>query len=382
MADEQKTEEATPRRKLKAREQGQVARSHELMASLAIMTAIMMLSSEGARFPGQWRALLSRSLDQAVRSDVESQSTVIAWTGVTLWEAVGLVMLLSWTAALAGAIMQGGFVFAPEALQPKWSRMDPAERVKQLFSVVALSRLLKSLVPGAIIVWLMISSLSSLWGNVLGAARLSLAGLSGFAFAMAYAVAWKSALALLAWSLADYMLERYRMSQQLRMSKQELKDEYKQSEGNPAIKNRVRRLRRQVHRKRMLEAVKRAAVVITNPDEFAIALEYRMDMAAPVVVAKGRNIFAQQIKQVALWNGIPMIENRPLAHALYRAVEVGQSIPSKLYVVIAAILAAVYRAQQTAAAAQPPSSAWPSARPSTARQLPESVPVGAAQERA
>jgi len=100
----------------------------------------------------------------------------------------------------------------------------------------------------------------------------------------------------------------------------------------------------------MLDDAKKASVVITNPDEFAVALEYRLDMAAPVVVAKGRNLFAQQIKQIALWQGIPLVENRPLAHALYRAVEVGQSIPPKLYAVVAAILAAIFRAQERAAA--------------------------------
>jgi flagellar biosynthesis protein FlhB len=138
----------------------------------------------------------------------------------------------------------------------------------------------------------------------------------------------------------------------MKMSKQDQKDEYKEMEGHPAIKQRIRRLQRQTRRRRMLKDVERAAVVITNPTEFAIALEYRMEMDAPVVVAKGRNLLAAQIKEIARWNGIPMVENLPLAHALYRAAEVGQAIPAKLYAVVAEILAAIWRAQTQAAQAQ------------------------------
>jgi len=146
----------------------------------------------------------------------------------------------------------------------------------------------------------------------------------------------------------DYMFERQHLSSELKMSRQEMKDEYKESDGNPIIKGRIRRLQRQVRRRQMLEATKRANVVITNPTEYAIALEYRPDMPAPVVIAKGRNLFAAQIKEIARWQGIPMVENPPLAHVLYRTVEVGQSIPASLYAVIAEILAAVYRAEARA----------------------------------
>ncbi len=122
------------------------------------------------------------------------------------------------------------------------------------------------------------------------------------------------------------------------MSRQDLRDEFKETEGNPAVKMRIRRLQRQARRRRMLKDVERAAVVITNPTEFAIALEFNMQMEAPIVVAKGRNLLAAQIREVALWHGIPLVENPPLAHALYRAVEVGQAIPPKLYAVVAEIL--------------------------------------------
>jgi flagellar biosynthesis protein FlhB len=162
---------------------------------------------------------------------------------------------------------------------------------------------------------------------------------------------------LLLWAGADYFLERQRHESELKMSKQDQKDEFKEMEGNPVVKQRIRRLQRQTRRRRMLKDVERATVVITNPTEFAIALEYRMEMSAPVVVAKGRNLLAAQIKEIARWKGIPLVENPPLAHALYRAVEVGQAIPAKLYTVVAEILAAIWRAQTRASQAQTVSSA-------------------------
>jgi flagellar biosynthetic protein FlhB len=173
----------------------------------------------------------------------------------------------------------------------------------------------------------------------------------GFAGSRVFEVAWKSALVLLLWSVLDYFFERQHLSSELKMSRQEMKDEYKETEGNPIIKGRIRRLQRQVRRRRMLADTKRAAVVITNPTAYAVALEYRPDLPAPIVVAKGRNLLAAQIKEIARWENIPMVENKPLAHALYRTVEVGQSIPAKLYTVIAEILAAVYRAEARARAA-------------------------------
>jgi flagellar biosynthetic protein FlhB len=174
------------------------------------------------------------------------------------------------------------------------------------------------------------------------------AALVQFTVNRAFELAWKASLALLVWSGADYFLEKWRHERDLRMSRQDLRDEFKETEGNPAVKMRIRRLQRQTRRRRMLKDVERAAVVITNPTEYAIALEFNLQMEAPLVVGKGRNLLAAQIREVAVWHGIPLIENPPLAHALYRTVEIGQTIPPKLYAVVAEILAAIWRAQARA----------------------------------
>jgi flagellar biosynthetic protein FlhB len=350
MADSNKTEQASPRKQQKAREKGQIARSRDLMSSLAVGTMVLLFAVQAPGLAAEWRALLSRSLDAGVAGEL-GQTPLLTWTGMTVVRAVSLIVWLSWMAAMLGALAQGGLVFAPSALQPNFSRMSPASRVEQLFSLPSVGRLLKSLLPGAAIVYLAVAIMTREWSTLLGLVHFGINRLAAYLMAHIFELAWKSALVLLVWSGADYMIEKHKLGADLRMSKQDQRDEYKETEGNPATKARIRRLRRQVRRRRMLEEVKKASVVITNPNEFAVALEYRMDMAAPTVLAKGRNLVAQQIKQIALWHGIPLVENRPLAHALYRAVEVGQSIPPKLYAVVAAILAAIFRAQERAGAA-------------------------------
>jgi len=348
VAQDNKTEQATPRRRQKAREKGQVARSRELVGSLAAGTVVLALAAQAASFPAAWRGLLRRTLDSATRGDLHPGTVLPGWNHLEMWGSVAVALGLGWTIAVAGAVAQGGLVFSPSALAFNPSRLSPASRLHQLFSMTAVSRMLKSLVPVAAVVYLTVVVLARDWAGVRDLPRLSARGLAGFGLGHVFEIAWKSSLVLLAWSGADYFFERRKLEGDLRMTRQELMDEFKETEGNPAVKARIRRLQRQVRRRRMLEEVKRASVVITNPTEFAVALAYGPALGAPLVVAKGRNLLAREIKEMARWHDIPMVENPPLAHALYRAVEVGQSIPPKLYTVVAGILAAIYRAQERA----------------------------------
>ncbi len=275
----------------------------------------------------------------------------MSWMHSGVFECAGWAMAASWSMALVSGLAQGGLAFAPTALLPTASRISPASRVGQMFSVAGLGRLLKSLLPAGAIVWLAVVIGRREWLRLPELLGGSARGVLGFALGGVFELAWKASLVMLAWAVVDYFIERQRVEQDLRMSRQELKDEMKESEGHPLIKQKIRRLQRQVRRRRMLKDAERAAVVITNPTQFAIALEYRMDMNAPVVVAKGRSHLAAQIKEVARWRGIPIVENPPLAHALYRAAEIGQAIPPKLYAVVAEILAAIWRVEARAEAA-------------------------------
>jgi flagellar biosynthetic protein FlhB len=350
LAGGNRTEKPTPRRRQKAREQGQVARSRELMTSLATMTAVLVMASQTPKFVGHWRTLLSRTLHSSVTMNDEAGNGAVLfyWSGYTVLESTALALSLGWTVALASALAQGGLVFVPSALAPNLGRLNPAKRLEQFFSLPALGRLLKSLLPVAALVYMAVALLRRHWADILGLPHRNAPGMAKFAMDELFALAWQSSMVLLLWAGADYMIERQKLEGDLRMSKEELVQEFKETEGNPAIKGRIRRLQRQMRKRRMLEEVKRASVVITNPTEFAVALEYRPELPAPTVIAKGRNLVARQIKEIARWHGIPMVENPPLAHALYRAIEVGQSIPPKLYAVVAGILAAIYRAQERA----------------------------------
>lgn len=348
MADQNKTEKATPRRRQKARERGQVARSRDLVAGVGTMAAVLLLARELPAFAKDWRQLFHNMMDAAATNSVQ---TVPLWrANLTIFRGVALAASLSWLAATVGGVAQGGLVFAPSALAPSLNRLNPVSRLEQLFSLAAVSRMLKSLLPTAAIIGLTFALFSHDWPQLASLLHGSRIGLVAFTSAEMFELAWKAALVLLVWSAADYLLERWRHENELKMSRQDLRDEFKETEGNPAIKMRIRRLQRQARRRRMLKDVERAAVVITNPTEFAIALEFNLQMEAPVVVAKGRNLLAARIREVALWHGIPLVENPPLAHALYRAVEIGQAIPPKLYAVVAEILAAIWRAQATASA--------------------------------
>jgi flagellar biosynthetic protein FlhB len=352
MAQSNQTEQATPRRRQKAREKGQVARSRDLIGAASGMAATFVLFSMMSTFPLAWHGFLRDCVDSAVAGNLRMDALppFLAHSGLFL--AVAAALAMGWIAALSSALAQGGLVFAPTSLLPSASRISPAAKMKQLFSISALRGLIKSLLPAAAVCYLGVGCLRRDWPLLMALPGRSPRAMLGFAAGRVFEVAWKSALVLVVWAVLDYLFERQHLSSELKMSRQELVDEYKETEGNPVIKGRLRRLQRQMRRRKMLEDTKRAAVVITNPTSYAVALEYRPDLPAPVVVAKGRNLVAAQIKEIARWENIPLVENKQLAHILYRTVEVGQSIPANLYAVIAEILAAVYRAEARALAAR------------------------------
>jgi flagellar biosynthetic protein FlhB len=352
MAADNKTEQPTPRRLQKAREKGQVARSRELSSALAIAAALLVISWQATGFASQWRDLMRNLLHVATASDLRPGSPVLVWCGTLMFSAAAPAMLAAFAVAMASSLAQGGLVFAPTLLTPNMERVSPAAKFRQLFSTTNLSGVLKSLLPAAVIVYITYDVLVRDWTALLFASSSSVPTIGQTLYTRMFEIAWKASLVMLLWSGFDYLLVRQKLQSDLRMSREEVREEIKESEGNPQIKGRIRRLQRQVRRRRMLQDVPRATVLVTNPTHFAVALRYTPDMAAPIVLAKGRNLFALEIRQAAVWHGIPVIENPPLAQALYRAVEVGQNIPAKLYTAVAEVLAFVYRAQQRAHAAR------------------------------
>ncbi len=348
MADSSKTEKATPQRRKKAREQGQVARTRELSSALAWGGALSLVAWQVADVPRQWRGLLQSTLDLSVNEPLRPGGPALFWAAIGVLRWIVPVVATAWVLSVSAGVAQGGLVFAPEALAPKPERMSPANKLKQMFSLAGLSGLLKSLLPFAAIAWIGISTIGKHWGTIIHASELGVRAYAAFLVSVMAELLWKSGLVLLSWSAVDYLLVRQKLEGDLKMSRQDLKDELKQSEGNPATKGRIRRLQRSMRRRQMLRDTEKASVVITNPTHFAVALRYEMSMEAPIVIAKGRDFLAQEIKEVARWHDIPVLENPPLAQALYKSVEVGQPIPGALYAAVAEILAFVFRAQAQA----------------------------------
>jgi len=348
MARDDRTEQATPRRRQKAREKGRVARSRELSGALVTLAGALVLlwvsSAELERWRGWWRALP----DYASRADFSAAMPVLTWTGVAALRWIIAPLTVIWLLAMGSNLAQGGFVFSTEALVPNSERLSPAKKLGQMFSIAGLAPPAKSLIPFSVLLYLGFAMLTRDWEMLLHSAHMPVSAIGEFAYRRALEVCWKSTLVLLLWAGIDYLLQRQKLERDLRMTKQELRDEYKETDGNPSVKARLRRLQRQMRRRRMLKDVEHASVVVTNPTHFAVALEYRPEMSAPTVVAKGADLLAEQIKQVARWHEVPIAENPPLAQALYRSVEIGQAIPAKLYAAVAELLAFIYRAQMRA----------------------------------
>jgi flagellar biosynthesis protein FlhB len=347
-----RTEKPTSKRLSDAREKGQVARSRDLALAAASVAATVALAKLGSR--------LLNGLAEHLASDLahfgDSPLRVISAGDVNarVIQGAGLIALLVGPIAIAtmavGVAMhgfQGGWVFAPSALQFNWSRLNPANGFKRFGIQQSGVDTLKTLISVSVISYLA-------WRVVAGAineapqmAWLTPFGAAALGWSHTDTLLWRVAWALGILALGDYALQKYRLNTSLKMTKQEIKDEHKMMEGSPENKRRVRRAQVTMARRRMMQDVARATVVITNPTHFAIALEYRRDkMAAPMVLAKGADEVAFRIRKEARTHGVPIVENKPLAQALYKTAEVGQTIPAPLFGAVAEVLAYLVRIKQ------------------------------------
>jgi flagellar biosynthetic protein FlhB len=254
---------------------------------------------------------------------------------------VGLVMAASFTGALVSGVAQsGGVQIYPDAVQFKFSKLNPVTNFGNLFSLRSATRLVKSLVPASVMVVLGWGALKAL---MIPMPVMSLLRLPA-TFSTAYGLALDAAWVTLAWSGLDYAIEWRSWNQRLKMSKQEMREEMRDAMGNPQIRAKIRQIQRAMRKRKVKADMSRASVVITNPTHYAVALEFSFEtMSAPTVLAKGRDLLAAEIREEARWVGVPIIENPPLARSLYKMVEPGQSIPFDLYAAVAGILAFLYR---------------------------------------
>jgi flagellar biosynthetic protein FlhB len=340
-----RTEQATQHRRDQARKEGDVLHSRELSAAAGTLAGVMVLGALGSHVLAAWRGSFAGFLDLGASAHWESteiQPTLYALRRLSL-SIVGpscIVMAAVAAAALgAGVLQTGGISFFVGAIGFKPDRINPVSNIKNLFSLRAAARLAKSLVPAGFLAVFAVQRIGrQLAMPPFSTARLEMLGSD--VYGLLLATAWL----LFGWSAIDYLVEWQSRESRLRMSRQDMREEMKETEGNPQIRGRIRNLQRQLRRRRVKADVSKAAVVLTNPTHYAVALGFDFGtMEAPKVMAKGRNLLAEEIKAEARWAGVPIIENPPLARSLYRSVEVGQTIPVDLYAAVAAILAWLYR---------------------------------------
>jgi flagellar biosynthetic protein FlhB len=344
-----RTEQPTRKRLEDARKRGQVVRSRDLAVAAASLATTFAVAQLGGRLVGGLEGELANGLTrmgEAARHDLtgaEVAGLVASGAGLVVW-LVGPVALVAMLAVTGLQAAQGGWTFAPGALQLNWSRLSPSQGLKRLGVSHSSMDTLKAIVGVAALSYACWGVLQAVTGDSVALTRLDPADAAAIGWGHVTSMLWRAAIALTLVALGDYGLQYYRFMTSVRMSRQEVRDEARQQDGSAEMKGRVRRVQREMARRRMLGDVAKATVVITNPTHYAVALEYRREgMAAPRVLAKGRDLIAQRIREAARKHEVPIVENRPLAQALYKSVEVGDTIPAHLFAAVAEVLAYLVR---------------------------------------
>lgn len=350
MADEQtgqeRTEPATPKRRQDARKKGQVARSREIPVAVGILAGAMFFWVAGPALIGGAGDLMRAGFSHVVRPDL-SPPAFRALLLSTAASAIGLLtplMAVMLAAGVAANVLQTGPVLSLDPLAPKLSKISPAAGLKRIFSAVTLVELVKSILKLAVIAAAVYGVLRAEAGHLPELAGRDPHVLLPYLGAVAFRVAVTTGMVLLVVAVVDLGFQRFEHEKRLRMTRQEVKREMRETEGDPMVRARIRSIQREAARKRMMADVPGADVVVTNPTHLSVALKYEgATMAAPRVVAKGAGHVAMRIREIAREAGVPVLEDKPLARALYKTVEVGREIPFDLYQAVAEVLAFVYR---------------------------------------
>lgn len=343
---QERTEKATPKRREEARRKGQVAKSRELPSVAVLLAGTMVLFLGAAFFSRESTVMMRHFLGNAgsIPLSVDTLPGMARLLTVHFFTFLAPFFLVLMAMAVFSNLLQCGFVYAPEAVKPDFSKLNPFSGLKRLFSRQALAEFVKSLVKLGVLAWIGYAAVRAESRNLLPLVDQGVQSIFTYSSSIIFSLLWKTGLAMALMAALDYLFQRWEFERNLRMTRQEVKEEYKQTEGDPQVKSRIRSIQRAMARKRMMAAVPEADVVITNPTHLAVALSYRPgEMDAPVVVAKGSDHLAERIKAIASENGVPVLENKPLAQGLFKLVDVGAPIPETLYQAVAEVLAFVFR---------------------------------------
>ena len=342
----ERTEQATPKRLEEARKKGQVPRSSELSMAAVCIAAAAAIYTLGRGAAGKFAELMRGGL--SIRPDQAVGENVI-WPALVNAGSQALVYILpilgaTFIAALAAPLMIGGWNFSGEALSPKFSKLNPASGLGRMFSArggVELGKGVAKVFVVSVIAWVLLKGMTA---QMMGLSSEPLQGAIGHSAQLAGYALLVLCFGLVAIAAVDVPFQLWQHGRDLKMTREEVREEYKESEGSPETRGRIREAQRALARGRMLHEVPKADVVVTNPTHYAVALRYDdAKMRAPIVVAKGTDLTAARIREIAAENGVPVIEAPPLARALYRTVDLGREVPAALYVTVAQVLTYVYQ---------------------------------------
>lgn len=344
--DGDKTEAPTPRRRQEAREQGNIARSPDLTAALLLLATLMLLNATGTKVVAALKALVGKMLSPSSLADfsgtgaAESFGFALAQVGAALAPLLAGVVLV----AVLANVAQVGLFLDPKRLAPNVEALNPFRGLSKLAGgKMKPAQMLLSALKLVGLAMVAYSAIHDRINDILGAQNLDFLQIFSLGAGTIYAIALRVGVALLVIAIVEYGYQRWRIEQELKMTKQEVKEEMRRMEGDPKIKQRRRQIAIQRLQQKLKKDVPTADVIVTNPTHFAIALKYEPGtMHAPRVVAKGQDLIAQRIREIAIENGIPILERAPLARALYKLCDVGQEIPEQFYSAVAEILAYVY----------------------------------------
>jgi flagellar biosynthesis protein FlhB len=345
----EKTEKPTPKRQKDARERGQVARSRDLSAAVSLSVATLALAWFGSSMFSAVAERLAAGLGGL--ADRAHGSLAPAHVIDQLWADAGVLArvsgppaLLAGFASVAASIAQVGWGWSPKALQISWERLSPAQGFSKLKPMQTGPETLKAVFGMVVIGWVAYLIVRDFYFQAPAMMGMTPTQSARVGWDMLWRLLWQVGIALVALGAMDFAFQYWRWFLQLKMTRKEVQDEAKQNDGRPEVKSRIRRIQRDMARNKMLKAVETATVVVTNPTHFAVALEYRRgEMAAPLVVAKGQDHMAARIREIARKHEVPIVENVSLARALYKAADVGDSIPADLFGAVAEVLAYLVR---------------------------------------
>lgn len=357
MAEEEgqeRTEQASERKKEKLREKGEVPRSRDLTSTLEMLAVISFFFLFGSVTLAKTEIVFKDWFGRAAHPEISVQ-TLGSIAGDSMGALLSIMIppvAIGLAIALIAHMVQTGFTFSGEPLVPKLERISPLQGFKRIFSVQTLAETVKGTLKVVVLAYILKGIVVSRIPTLADVVMMSMSDIAGVLFEAVWAITLAAVLAYLAFGAADYTFQKWNFERQNRMSKQEMREEHKEQEGDPLIRARVRTLQREMARKRMMAEVPKATVVLTNPTHLAIALMYTPEMSAPKVVAKGAGWLAERIKTVARENDVIVMEDKPLARALFK-LDIGAEIPEELYKAVARVLAFVFgRKPMKAAGAQ------------------------------